>query len=321
MDKKKVLVIGSGVSGLSTAKRLLESGYAVTIWSKEAPGEFPHTSLNAYAMWVPVRVDSDPRIEKWTNGTLQALNALAEVKESGVVLRPIFQLKTAACEPWFAGSYAHFRHAKPNELTADYMDAHVLEKAPVVDPTTYLPWLRRQVELLGGTFQQREVTELARLPADFSVVVNASGLGSRQLTADKTLYAERVQVLTLKNRGFDRVVIDDEGPNKRACIVPHANHIKLGAIFDSSGESTEADEDMIEEIMARCNRMAPDLGASPCDLLSATRALRPERPLPRVEKNLSEDGRLLIHNYGHDGMGYLLSWGIADDIVDNLLKD
>src|SRR5262249_12661725 len=132
------------------------------------------------------------------------------------------------------------------------------------------------------------------------------------------VYAQRVQVVTVKGNGFNRVVIDDEGPNQRACIVPHGNYIKLGAVFDMNGESLEVDNDLVADIIKRCNAMAPDLKVSAADVLSVVRALRPERSMVRVEKATLADGRVLIHNYGHDGMGYILSHGIAAEIASYL---
>ena len=67
MTKRNILVIGAGISGLTAALKLLQAGHKVTIYSKEAAGVHPHTSFNAYAIWVPVRVDSDTRIEPWTD--------------------------------------------------------------------------------------------------------------------------------------------------------------------------------------------------------------------------------------------------------------
>src|SRR5271170_2971314 len=102
MNRKNVLVLGAGVSGLTTALRLLQAGHKVTIWSKEQPGQFPSTSISAYAMWVPVKVDSDPRIERWTDESYAAFEQLSRDAATGVSMRRIFTLKSQHEEPWFA---------------------------------------------------------------------------------------------------------------------------------------------------------------------------------------------------------------------------
>ena len=43
--------------------------------------------------------------------------------------------------------------------------------------------------------------------------------------------------------------------------------------------------------------------------------LRPGRPEVRVAAEPLDDGRTVVHNYGHGGAGFLLSWGCALDVV------
>lgn len=320
MNSKTVLILGAGVSGLTTALKLLQAGHSVSIWSKEGSDAHPHTSASAYAMWVPVKMDADPRIERWTNEGFTAFEKLSTEAATGVVMRQIFQLKTEKSEPWFAASFVNFRHAHADEISADYADAHVLDKAPVIDPPTYLDWLRAQVLKAGGVIEKRTVQSLDEAPATFDVVVNCAGLGARELASDSGVHADRVQVITIKDNGFDKVMIDDEGPHKRACIVPQSGYLKLGAVFDGKHETLEVDDAHTQSILDRCNKMAPTLNARREDILEVIRAIRPEREgwLPRVQRSTLADGRTLVHNYGHDGMGYILSHGIADEIVGYL---
>ncbi|MBX9571919.1 MAG: FAD-binding oxidoreductase [Candidatus Obscuribacterales bacterium] len=318
MNTKNVLIIGAGVSGLTTALHLIKAGFNVTVWSKEAAGTFPVTSASAYAMWVPVKIDADPRIEQWTFESLNAFRKLAEDPSTGVRLLDIFQLKTERSEPWFASSFAEFRHSLPEEISPDYADAHVLQSAPVIDPEVYLPWLQQQVLAAGGKFEQQTVTDLSALPSQYGIIVNCTGLGARTLVPDADVFADRVQVVKIKNKGVvNKVIIDDEGPNKRACIVPHGSYVKLGGVFDGDQDGTEIDDTATQDILDRCNRLVPELNATTDDIVAVTRACRPERKgwLPRVEAEPLLDGRTVIHNYGHDGMGYLLSIGIASHIA------
>src|SRR5262249_467435 len=132
MNSKNVLVLGSGVCGLTTALKLLRGGHKVTVWSREPEGEMPRTSLNPYAMWVPVKIDSDARIERWTNESFSELESLSHDPSTGIVMRQIFVLKQVREEPWYAGKLAIFRHARPEELPGGYADAHVLDMAPVI---------------------------------------------------------------------------------------------------------------------------------------------------------------------------------------------
>jgi D-amino-acid oxidase len=310
---KNLLVIGSGVSGMTAALKLAQAGHKVTVWSREASTVFADSSFNAYAMWWPVADPAQPRLEPWADVTYARLSALAQDPTTGVQMRKIFSLQTSTGKPWFA-KLPFFRNAQPGEISAEYADAFVLDQAPVVDPEVHLPWLRKQLELAGVSFEQRTVDNLTDCPGQFDALINCTSLGARKLVGDASLYPSRFQVVKIKHNGFDRVVFDDGGPNSRACIVPHKDYIKLGAVVDEHIETTEIDDAATVDILRRCCKMVPGFKADLSDVLKVTRAFRPERATVRVEPEIVGN-RLVVHNYGHDGMGYILAIGIAEEIV------
>ncbi|HEY2792992.1 MAG TPA: FAD-dependent oxidoreductase, partial [Micromonosporaceae bacterium] len=65
-------------------------------------------------------------------------------------------------------------------------------------------------------------------------------------------------------------------------------------------------------IVARCAAIDPRLASA--RVLEHRVGLRPSRPSVRLEA-VAQNGRTVIHNYGHGGSGVTLSWGCADDVV------
>jgi D-amino-acid oxidase len=63
--------------------------------------------------------------------------------------------------------------------------------------------------------------------------------------------------------------------------------------------------------------MQPELADA--ELVGAAAGLRPARPAVRLELDQTDDGRPLVHDYGHGGSGFTLSWGCADEVAALLL--
>ena len=77
-----VLVVGAGVSGLTTAICLAESGARVLIRAATPPGQT--TSSVAGAIWGPHLVEESPRVDRWGQETLAVLRELAADPAAGV---------------------------------------------------------------------------------------------------------------------------------------------------------------------------------------------------------------------------------------------
>ncbi len=309
-----ILVIGCGVSGLTTGLRLLQAGHRVTIWARDLP---PNTTSNvAAAVWYPYKAHPIDKVRAWGAVAYRAFKDLAKLPASGVVMAEMLEcLPAPSPDPWWVAAVEGFRHATPGELPAGYVDGYVFP-APVIDTTIYLDYLVREFQTQGGQIQQRAVGDLAEAFAASAVVVNCSGLGARELVGDRDLHPSRGQIVRIKPTGFRQVVADDHDPNKLAYIVPRQHDIVLGGTDDEGNESTAPDPAVTTSILERCARLAPEFAAiAPDDILNVVCGLRPVRSTVRLEAERPTPERLLVHNYGHGGAGVTLSWGCAAEVV------
>jgi len=336
-DRTDVLVLGCGVSGLTTAIRLIErqpnqGQRRVTIWARKVP---PNTTSNiAAAVWYPYDAGSNDRAVKWGAIAYKVFGDLMDAPGTGVIRRNVLELLAEPDPegPWWKASVPGVEHARPDELPAGYADGFVFD-APVIDTSIYLNYLRSRFEAAGGVIvEDRTVHDLSEAFAICDVVVNCTGLGARELEHDTSFRPTRGQVVRVRQNGFTRVLIDDRGPTtnpyasgKLTYIVPRSNDIILGgtAIADDITTDDEIkqkiDNEEVQTIIRRCAALAPEFAhLTPDDILEVKIGLRPVRSDVRLERESFTPEHWLISNYGHGGAGVTLSWGCAAEVAEHV---
>jgi len=302
----RVVVVGSGVSGLTCGVTLLEHGHDVQIWAA-SPAALT-TSAVAAAVWYPLRGERDARVDGWLPVSYSRFASLAEDPASGIILRSGIELfREPADDTWWRDVLPRFRHASAEELPRGYADAFVAERIPVVEMPLYLAFLVSRFEGLGGALRERAVSSPDEVDAD--VVVNCAGLGARELARDGSVRAIRGQVVWIEPFGLDRYILDEANPDGVTYICPRSNDVVLGGTREDDVESLDPDPPTAEAIIARCAVLEPRVKAA--RVLAHRVGLRPGRPSVRLER----EGRV-VHDYGHGGSGVTLSWGCAAEVAE-----
>src|SRR3954471_1391238 len=83
MDRPDVLVVGAGVSGLTTSLRLAERGVRVRIRAEAAPADT--NSAAAGAIWDPIYAEH-PRVGVWAAASYDIFTGMARERFPGVRL-------------------------------------------------------------------------------------------------------------------------------------------------------------------------------------------------------------------------------------------
>ncbi|MEW2512544.1 FAD-dependent oxidoreductase [Streptomyces sp. NPDC046870] len=293
-----VIVVGSGIAGLTTAVLLAESGRRVRVWTRE-PAERT-TSAVAGGLWWPYRIEPEPLVGAWALESLAVYEELADrPQETGVRLVDGVHHGARLDElgTW-AGRVPGLR-AVAGGLAA---------RLPVIDMPVHLAWLRQRLEKAGGAVEVREVTGLAAVPAP--VVVNCTGLGARRLAPDPAVRPVRGQLVVVENPGvtgwFTSV---DHVSAASTYFIPQPGRLLLGGTAEEDDWSLEPDPATAEAIIARCAAVRPEIAGA--RVLAHRVGLRPARQAVRLERRLLPDGRVLVHDYGHGGAGVTVAWGCA----------
>lgn len=308
----QALVIGSGVSGLSTAIRLQEAGWQVCIQTAALPSAT--TSSVAAAIWYPYKAYPEDRVLSWGGVTYDELARLAGQPATGVIMREGIELwRSARADPWWRSAVPLFRRPHASELPSGYHDGYVFT-VPVVEMPIYLRYLQARFEQGGGQIELRALDTLDEACSASALVVDCAGLGARELLRDETLHPIRGQIIWVRNPGLSRFVMDEDHPDGIVYIVPRSTDCVLGGTSHEHVWDTAPDSTMAEAILRRCVELEPRLAG--VEILAHKVGLRPGRPAIRLEREQRPDSCTVIHNYGHGGAGVTLSWGCAAEVVE-----
>lgn len=307
----EALVVGTGVSGLACALKLAESGFAVEAW--ERGDVSAEVSSVAAAIWYPYKAGPREHVERWALATLRELERLARDPSTGVRLCDGVEWFPLGVEPpEFLRGLPAYRELGPSELRTDRARG-VAFRVPVVDMATFLPWLRARCEEAGVRFVRRAIRSLDEAVDARALVVNCTGLASRELARDAGLVPIRGQVLRVAGSFARAFTIDEHGPEGLCYVVPRGRDVVLGGSATSGREELAPDARETAEILARARRHV--VGLTDADVLEVKVGLRPYRATVRLEVETPRSGRRLIHDYGHGGAGVTLSFGCADEVV------
>jgi D-amino-acid oxidase len=294
----RVIVVGAGVTGLTSALRLLQAGHRVDVVARDLPLE--STSAVAAALWYPYRSLPQERVAEWAGASYAEFMGLADDPDTGVTMRTGTEVFTRAQHsPWWADAVPGLD--RETSLPEGYVDGWTFV-SPVIEMPLYLTWLTARVTELGGTLTRMN---LGGLPTGAELVVNSSGLGARLLGGDRSVVPVRGQVVYVEQVGLERWTLDREHPTY---VVPRAHDIVVGGTEIEGEWSRTPDPGMAEEILARAVRLVPELARA--RVLLHKVGLRPVRPAVRVERVGN-----VIHCYGQGGAGVTLSWGCADTVA------
>ena len=310
-----VLVIGAGVSGLTTGIRLAEAGLGVTIKAAAPPEQT--TSVAAGAIWGLTRVGPQDRVVPWGRTGLKVLTELAAEPGTGVRMASGKEVSRSPLEPHdWTELVPGLRLCEPAELPAGFT-AGWHYSAPIATMPVYLGYLRARFEKAGGTLELSRVGSLAELAGAAPFVVNCSGVAAHDLVPDHAVVPVRGQVVIAVNPGIEEFFVNrDEQPPWIVYMFPHGEEILLGGTNEEGNWDLEPKSDIAERIVAGCAAIDPRLlGAT---ILGHRVGLRPVRPAVRLESEPFGDG-VLWHNYGHGGAGISLAWGCAAEIAAGIL--
>jgi len=301
-------VVGGGVSGLTTALALTEAGWSVDIVASET---FDATvSVVAAAIWTMTEAEPADDARRWALTSRERFARIAGDGTSGVALLRQRELERTDPGPLWWESTPYVRRMDADELPEGYAAGFEIEGF-IIEPPRYLTWLTDRLAAGGVRVEIRTLDSLADVEGD--LVVNCTGLGARSLVGDDSMTPIRGQVVAVANPGIDDAVADESDLDCISYVYPRSTEVILGGSRQFGSDETIPDPQLTERILA--DAAVLDARVAGAEVLYVRVGLRPGRPQVRLDSDTRPDGRTVIHNYGHSGAGYILSWGCAADVV------
>ncbi len=302
---ESVGIIGAGVSGLTCGVLFAEEGYRTRIFAEETGPRI--TSAAAGAIWFPYDAEPLEAVIAWSLETFDVLRELSAAPESGVSmieLRSFSRTGEIEIPPWSISLGA--RKLPASAVPQCFTSGFALE-VPLTDTTRYLDYLAARFQWAGGEiYAGVQFEKIEDVERDCTLLVNCSGVGAKTLVPDPEVEPHRGQVVIVPKMPHDYALVCDDPP--LMYTIPRANDCVFGGTNAASADRNP-DPAQTAGIMAECSRV---LEIEPPEVLSTRVGLRPFRHAGvclRAEQLL--DGRRVIHNYGHGGSGFTLSWGCA----------
>ena len=330
---ERVAIIGAGVSGLTCGVLFAEHGYRTAIFAKDVGQQT--TSGAAAAVWFPYDAEPLEKVIPWALQTFDALVDLAP--ESGVSMIELRQfsrnkeiqipdwaiplgaqpviLSSPSVIPSARRAVAQRRREVEKSLTVNpvVFKAGFAITVPLMDTTIYLDYLVNRFRKAAGAINSNvRLGKLEDVEREFDLVINCAGIGARSLVHDADLEPHRGQVAIVpKIDNLSSAIVCDDAPLMYA--IPRTNDCVFGGTNELS-DNLGVDPTSTSRIVAECSRV---LNISQPRVLTERVGLRPFRKSGvRLEAEKLRDGRIIIHNYGHGGSGFTLSWGCAREVLD-----
>jgi D-amino-acid oxidase len=307
-----IKVIGAGISGLSTAIILQEAGHQIEIIAAEMP--LDTVSAVAAAIWLPFNMGPQELVNQWALESYAIFQKMSDDPQTGVSMVQLEVWVEQQQPPWAKALPSNILLPTKDKASPAGIGHGFSLQVPLIESPIYLPYLFHRYKAGGGKITLKKVHNLSTIAKKADYIINCTALGARDLCNDQELFHIRGQLIKVKADFPNPMIVDfplPETQDQLLYMIPRQDGLLLGGSASLGDERKEVVPAESKAIWQRALAYAPKLeGAS---FLGDYVGLRPGRSEVRLEK----EGNI-IHNYGHGGGGYTVSWGCAKAVLQLL---
>jgi len=269
-------------------------------------------------LWTPHLAQPKEKIAKWSLQTRQRLLNLAQ-QGWPCTMGPVTVLHTQT----------PIENVKDIDLLKSVIDVEVKIQgqriemkyiAPIIQPLKFMERLSSELQQEGCNFVKRKITTIPEFLKTYSpkpnVVVSCLGLGSLQVLEDQQCFPIRGVLVRCKpcTDVFPvQAFMHADHPRGITYVVSRPDLCILGGSGEVGNSNTQTTKEETELVVSRVAETIPALSSDEDirnKVVNTWAGLRPGRQFVRVQIDNSFDVPV-VHNYGHGGSGWTVSWGCA----------
>jgi len=299
---RKIVVVGAGIIGLTTAIRLRENGHEVHIITQESPTTIldrenssldstepgMYTSAGSGGLWMPIFLEGD-EVEQWSAETYRTLEEHEAIDVGVSVLDSFFIMakNTPTEMPWYSelSRMDVVTPAQDDRIPKEYSSGFRFS-APIVQMGRYLSFLQKRLEELNvpleltsshspsgasDPWDYAQVSEYTTklYPGEANpIIVNCCGIGAQFLTGEEMVPGRGITVRVKRPAAINYSISEskDDGHQSHdgllAYCIPRGDEYTLGGTLLLGDWRQQATEEDVRLLKERCEHLLPGIGTA-----------------------------------------------------------
>ena len=253
---RRCAVLGSGASGLSAARLMQSAGWEVTIYSKELP---PNTTSNvAGGQWSPTSVYAEGSVTPAFQNQFESAMRHAYRYYQNLV-GPKYGVRWISnymildgpdaddsLSRAYQDMYPQRIHLMPDEHPFDAEKILHIDTM-LIEPAIYLQQVMNDFQVAGGKIIVKEFQDRGEiLQLSEPVIINCTGLGSRDLFSDAELIPIKGQLtFLLPQEEVNYIIVGNSG----LYMFPRTDGILLGGTYERNNWDTTPDPEATRRVI------------------------------------------------------------------------